>query len=83
MCVKIHVVRHRSLLSKLHHFCVVANIGDMPVGTCRMRIIAESVDESGVPRAWQLEKLAIRQHYQRRCARAHAHDLPRPDMPLC
>ena len=45
---------------------ILANIGDMPVGTCRMRVLGESADSTGAPQAWALEKLAIRQRYQRR-----------------
>lgn len=37
----------------------------MPVGTCRLRVLAESADAGGTPRAWQLDKLAVLPRYHR------------------
>ena len=44
---------------------VLATIGDMPVGTCRLRVLEESADASGTPRAWALDKLAVLERYRR------------------
>ena len=44
---------------------VLGTIGDMPVGTCRLRVLEESADASGIPRAWALDKVAVLQRYQR------------------
>lgn len=49
--------------SKAAH--VLGMIGDMPVGTCRLRVLEESVDASGTPQAWALDKLAVLQRYHR------------------
>ena len=44
---------------------VLGTIGDMPVGTCRLRVLEESADASGTPRAWALDKVAVLQRYHR------------------
>ena len=46
---------------------VLATIGDMPVGTCRLRVVQESADASGTPQAWALDKLCVLQRYHRQC----------------
>ena len=55
---------------------VLATIGDMPVGTCRLRVVQESADASGTPQAWALDKLCVLQHYHRQCVP------PAPPCPL-
>eukprot|EP01043_Picozoa_sp_COSAG02_P008569 COSAG02_NODE_276_length_26189_cov_810.678191_14_plen_143_part_00 len=44
---------------------VLGTIGDMPVGTCRLRVLEESADVNGTPRAWALDKVAVLQRYHR------------------